>query len=84
MLVLATYEQNGDPLPFDWLQKTGTSQEALKYLHPNVRVSSRFRNQQRINEQQMDYTDEKIPNVRHVDHGSVSADLAIPNRRESS
>jgi hypothetical protein len=39
MLELATYEQSEDLLPSAWLQKTGTSKEALEYLHPNAQRS---------------------------------------------
>ena len=42
MLELATYEQSEDPLPPAWLQRTGTSKEALEYLHPNAQRSRRM------------------------------------------
>jgi hypothetical protein len=37
MLVIATYEQNGGSLPYNWLERTGMSKEALDCLHPNVK-----------------------------------------------
>jgi hypothetical protein len=83
MFVLTSYEQSEDSLPQEWLERTGTSQEALKYLHPNAEVSSRFPVQKQIIEQQITYADDKILNVRDVHHGSVSPDLAIPDRRVS-
>lgn len=41
MLVIATYVQNEDSLPYEWLERTGMSKEALDYFHPNVRLSGR-------------------------------------------
>jgi HEAT repeat protein len=77
MLMIATYEQSGDSLPYDWLERIGMSKEALDYLHPNVQLSSRIWTQRRIIEQQVICAHDENPNMRDMACEALQARIQL-------